>query len=722
MKLLPYLVNVLDVTDEQEVKIKATREDSIDKLLEILPRRGPKAFDDFVKALQEVQPFLAAPLVQESEMEEIKTELNRARTNSARLREEVHLIRTSLEKEQQKHKKTCKELDELKSIHETLMAKGEEDKQNMQTRVQELETTINRLEEELSTERSSTLVFTEETARLRKVCDQMDEELRDFKESYEKVSEENKELVAKLAHYKNNVLNETVYRDALSFISRHGEHEVVENIPNVLSTCIPYIDDEELEIKPRRQKSDSVSAALLDETRRDLARVTTEYEELKERYEDLEKQLEDTLASLERQRSASFHDRATSPGEPIHLEFEENQECSQCKALGEECNLLTTEKDFFKEKKENFEDEIKKLNKEMKELRSDHLREKQALQKEIQSMREEHEKLSRDFEKELQKMLRDVKDQQESEMKALHGQNDELNDQINKLKSDIQKAMAQLKKEKSQLEKNQEDLAKAKKNLAREKKKLKETKEELGTEVNAKTDALKELAKLKNELCSQEKKRCEDIERLRKDFVERCKCDLLREEIQRLRNMSGRVLNYRKDFDRHGVIYALGTNFGTTPWVNPGSNSASPTRIIATRSSDEQGVANDLLDNRRGGTLSGTKDEDKSWWCVDLSEKYALFLTHYTLRHGRDNGMSIVRNWRLEGSLDGRSWKVLKKHENDRGLKEPFPYYTATWSVDGDLGAFRYFRIFQTGKNSSGRFSIFLSGIELYGVLIELGN
>ena len=66
MKLLPYLVNVLDVTDEQEVKVKATREDRIDKLLEILPRRGPKAFDDFVKALQEVQPFLAVPLVQES--------------------------------------------------------------------------------------------------------------------------------------------------------------------------------------------------------------------------------------------------------------------------------------------------------------------------------------------------------------------------------------------------------------------------------------------------------------------------------------------------------------------------------------------------------------------------------------------------------------------------------------------------------------------------------
>lgn len=51
MKLLFYLVNVLDVMDEQEVKIKVMREDSIDKLLEILFRRGFKVFDDFVKVL-----------------------------------------------------------------------------------------------------------------------------------------------------------------------------------------------------------------------------------------------------------------------------------------------------------------------------------------------------------------------------------------------------------------------------------------------------------------------------------------------------------------------------------------------------------------------------------------------------------------------------------------------------------------------------------------------
>jgi len=259
-------------------------------------------------------------------MEEIKTKLNRARTHSARLREEVHLIRTSFEKEQQKHKKTRKELEELKSLHETLMAKGEEDKKNMQQKVQELETTIKRLEEELSIERSDKVAFTEETARLRKMCDQMDEELRSSKESYEKVSEENKELVTKLSNYTNNLLNETVHCDALDIISRHGEHGEVEKIPARIS----FIEDEELEIKTRIQNSDSLSAEILDETRKDLARVTKEYKQLKERYEDLEKQLEDTMASLEKKRSASIHDRATSPGEPIPLEFEGRRQMKVC--------------------------------------------------------------------------------------------------------------------------------------------------------------------------------------------------------------------------------------------------------------------------------------------------------------------------------------------------------------------------------------------------------
>ena len=65
-KLLPYLVDVLDQEDEQEVKAGTTRRNMIDNLLEILPMKGPAAFDEFVKALQKIQPFLAALLLQES--------------------------------------------------------------------------------------------------------------------------------------------------------------------------------------------------------------------------------------------------------------------------------------------------------------------------------------------------------------------------------------------------------------------------------------------------------------------------------------------------------------------------------------------------------------------------------------------------------------------------------------------------------------------------------
>ena len=60
--------------------------------------------------------------------------------------------------------------------------------------------------------------------------------------------------------------------------------------------------------------------------------------------------------------------------------------------------------------------------------------------------------------------------------------------------------------------------------------------------------------------------------------------------------------------------------------------------------------------------ISETEDMEDSWWCMDLTEKYTLYLTHYTAC------ISVLVNWRLEGSLDGRKWTTLKSYENDCGL------------------------------------------------------
>ena len=241
------------------------------------------------------------------EMEEMKTELNRARMHSARLREEVRLMRTGLENEQQNHRKTQKELKELKSIHETLMVRSNDDQRILQAQVKELENKIKTTDEELSAKE----VFVEETDRLRKMCDKLDDDLRNLRENFEKTSEENKALAKKLSGYQNNTLNQSNSPDMTSLMSM----QVGLKIYNGHEPNFHLIENADEEMKLAFRKNSAISTELLDEARKDLANVTKEREDLKQKYEELERQLEDTLESLERKRSASFHDRATSPRE-----------------------------------------------------------------------------------------------------------------------------------------------------------------------------------------------------------------------------------------------------------------------------------------------------------------------------------------------------------------------------------------------------------------------
>ena len=258
--------------------------------------------------------------------------MNRARTRSARLREEVEITRTELEKERQNHKKTLKECEELKSMNKMLMTKGEDDKKLMESRLQQLNTTIEELEKQVLAERSEKEVYIEETGRLRGLCDQLDEErsrtekeLCKLKETLDEKTQENKEMFRKLSDYNNNILQETFLHDDLHSISR--QREIVlsdQRSPIRVLTPLCLTENEVLEKNSNFLKNETDLAVAIEllETRKDLARVVKEHEGTKRRCEELEKQLEETLASMERQRTASVHDRATSPGEIVQLEFE----------------------------------------------------------------------------------------------------------------------------------------------------------------------------------------------------------------------------------------------------------------------------------------------------------------------------------------------------------------------------------------------------------------
>lgn len=66
-QLILYMADVLTPIDEEEIKAVPTRWAQCEKLLDILPRRGDKAFDSFVNALKKIQPFLADLLVDAGE-------------------------------------------------------------------------------------------------------------------------------------------------------------------------------------------------------------------------------------------------------------------------------------------------------------------------------------------------------------------------------------------------------------------------------------------------------------------------------------------------------------------------------------------------------------------------------------------------------------------------------------------------------------------------------
>lgn len=92
-------------------------------------------------------------------------------------------------------------------------------------------------------------------------------------------------------------------------------------------------------------------------------------------------------------------------------------------------------------------------------------------------------------------------------------------------------------------------------------------------------------------------------------------------------------------------------------------------------------------------------------------------------------------NWHLEGSNDKVNWIILDRriYMNDPGQNENEDDQkhlkqkggATTWGIDLDTyrevgyDGYRFFRIVQVGKNSSGSDNLALSGFELYGKVTQ---
>ena len=141
-----------------------------------------------------------------------------------------------------------------------------------------------------------------------------------------------------------------------------------------------------------------------------------------------------------------------------------------------------------------------------------------------------------------------------------------------------------------------------------------------------------------------------------------------------VQNIKSDSFDYDGDFDNNGLVYFLATKCNTQQWENPVQLG-----FISVRTS---GLMHDSHPAHcvvgRKSVRCVTKSLKHAWIVIDFHD-YAIKPSGYTLRHYASWDTEALRNWKLEGSLDGETWTVIRKHNNDESLR--FKGQSYTWSL-----------------------------------------
>lgn len=116
-----------------------------------------------------------------------------------------------------------------------------------------------------------------------------------------------------------------------------------------------------------------------------------------------------------------------------------------------------------------------------------------------------------------------------------------------------------------------------------------------------------------------------------------------------------------------------------------------------------------------------SSDDVLSWLCFDFKDQQ-IQLKNYSIISNNSTDFGQLRNWVIEVSNDGESWKEIDNHSSDITLKKP--RYVATFSVqkNDDKDFYRYVRLRQTGRSwhSVGNGNLInIPKMEFYGNLKE---
>ncbi|XP_044179017.1 caspase-2-like [Acropora millepora] len=128
--ILSELTTVLNQHEEDAIKVQSTRMERCDKLFDILPRKGPKAFKVFIEALKNQTPHLASCLIEAEESpsrcEGLKNERDSARKENLTLEKEIQELKKKSEDYERKNQALQKELQRQNEEMKELQRKNEE--------------------------------------------------------------------------------------------------------------------------------------------------------------------------------------------------------------------------------------------------------------------------------------------------------------------------------------------------------------------------------------------------------------------------------------------------------------------------------------------------------------------------------------------------------------------------------------------------------------------